>query len=125
MPKLTIGGKFEWFMNTLEECGIFVRKLSDREIEFYIFEELIIDAGSFLYQDNLEELEENGFISSEIKENALLLREKILGIKHTYLWNIESIRKSSEWLEIFELSDDIKREVHKMWTDEELEALKK
>ncbi|MGO2963956.1 MAG: hypothetical protein ACTIDE_15215 [Carnobacterium maltaromaticum] len=48
MEKLSIGGKFGWFLDTLSKIGIFVKNLSDREIETYIFEDFIVGVISFM-----------------------------------------------------------------------------
>lgn len=124
MKKLTIGGKFDWFMDTLNKSGVFVRTLSDKEIETYIFEDLIVGAVSCFNKNNLKELKDDGIIDEEIEEATLLLREKILLIDNSDIWNIDSVKTDSNWLDIFELSDWIKKKVHEMWTDEELEYLK-
>ncbi|HHT5797154.1 TPA: hypothetical protein ACSZA9_13360, partial [Listeria monocytogenes] len=42
----------------------------------------------------------------------------------TDLWNINSVRQSSEWLDIFRRSDELKRQLKERWSDEEIEYLK-
>lgn len=124
MKKLSIGGKFDWFLDTLNKSGVFIRDLSDKEIETYIFEDLIVGATSYFSKNNLKDLKENGMIDEKIEETTLILREKILDIDNSGLWNIDSVKKDSSWLEIFELSDCIKKKVHEMWTEEEIAYLK-
>ncbi|EFI83067.1 Uncharacterised protein [Listeria grayi] len=124
MEKLTLGGKFDWFMDTLEKSGMFILKLSNEEIETFIFEDLIVGVTSFFSKNNLIELKENGLIDENIEEQAALFREKVLNLDNTSLWNISSVRQSSEWLDVFKLSDDMKNELHERWSDEEIEYLK-
>lgn len=124
MEKLTLGGKFDWFMDTLEKSGMFILKLSNEEIETFIFEDLIVGVTSFFSKNNLIELKENGLIDENIEEQAALFREKVLNLDNTSLWNISSVRQSSEWFDVFKLSDDMKNELHERWSDEEIEYLK-
>ncbi|MBC1412690.1 hypothetical protein IBB74_07995 [Listeria welshimeri] len=123
MKKLSLGEKFDWFIDTLNKSGIFILNLSNKEIETFIFEDLIVGVTSFFSKNNLIELKENGLIDEEIEKKAYLLRKKILNIDNTNLWNIDSVRQSSEWLDIFELSDELSKKLHERWTDEEIEYL--
>lgn len=123
MKKLSLGEKFDWFIDTLNKSGIFILNLSNKEIETFIFEDLIVGVTSFFSKNNLIELKENGLIDEEIEKKAYLLRKKILNIDNTNLWNIDSVRQSSEWLDIFDLSDELSKKLHERWTDEEIEYL--
>ncbi|AIS58876.1 hypothetical protein [Listeria ivanovii] len=124
MKKITLGRKFDWFIDTLEKSGMFILELSNEEIETFIFEDLIVGVTSFFSKNNLIELKENGLIDEDIEKNAYLLRNKVLNIDNTSLWNINSVKQSSEWLDIFRLSDDLKNKLHERWSDEEIEYLK-
>ncbi|MBO0468771.1 hypothetical protein JZO73_14810 [Enterococcus plantarum] len=124
MKKLSLGEKFDWFIDTLNKSGMFILNLSDEEIETFIFEDLIVGVTSFFSKNNLIELKENGLIDEDIEEKAYLLRKKILNIDNTDLWNIDSVRQSSEWLDIFELSDELKKKLYDRWSDEEIKYLK-
>ena len=124
MKKLTLGKKFEWFIDTLEKSGMFILELSDEEIETFIFEDLTVGITSFFNRNNLIELKENGMIDESIEKKAYLLRKKVLNIDNTSLWNINSVRQSSEWLDIFKLSDELRKNLHERWSDEEIEYLK-
>ena len=124
MEKLSIGGKFDWFLDTLSKSGIFVKKLSDTEIETYIFEDFIIGVISFMHTKNLQELKEYGIIDDKIMKMSLDLREKTMKLDNTDLWNVESVKQASVWLEILELSDDIKSLINTKWTKEEIDYLK-
>ncbi|HBI6856633.1 hypothetical protein [Listeria seeligeri] len=124
MKKLTLGEKFDWFIDTLEKSGMFILELPNEEIETFIFEDLIVGVTSFFSKNNLNELKANGFINDDIEKNAYLLREKVLIIDNTDLWNISSLRNSSEWLDIFKLADELKIKLHEKWSDEEIQYLK-
>lgn len=124
MKKLTLGEKFDWFIDTLEKSGMFILDLSDKEIETFIFEDLIVGVTSFFSKNNLLELKENGLIDEDIEKNTYLLRQKVLSIENTSLWNINSVRQNSEWLVIFKLSDELKRKLNEKWSDEEIEYLR-
>ncbi|EAC6873113.1 hypothetical protein LMIV_0108 [Listeria monocytogenes FSL J1-208] len=124
MKKLTVGGKFDWYIDTLEKSGMFILELSNEEIETFIFEDFIVGVTSFFSKNNLSELKANEIIDEDMKKNAYLLREKVLKIDNTNLWNINSVRQSSEWLDIFRRSDELKRQLKERWSDEEIEYLK-
>ncbi|MBC2152099.1 hypothetical protein HCB00_11295 [Listeria innocua] len=124
MKKLTVGGKFDWFIDTLEKSGMFILELSNEEIETFIFEDFIVGVTSFFSKNNLSELRVNEIIDEDMEKNAYLLREKVLKIDNTDLWNINSVRQSSEWLDIFRRSDELKRQLKERWSDEEIEYLK-
>ncbi|MBC1908689.1 hypothetical protein HCA53_02750 [Listeria innocua] len=122
--KITVGGKFDWYINTLEKSGMFILELSNEEIETFIFEDFIVGVTSFFSKNNLSELKANEIIDEDMEKNAYLLREKVLKIDNTDLWNINSVRQSSEWLDIFRRSDELKRQLKERWSDEEIEYLK-
>ncbi|EAC2866809.1 hypothetical protein M5073_000008 [Listeria monocytogenes] len=124
MKKLTVGGKFDWYIDTLEKSGMFILELSNEEIETFIFEDFIVGVTSFFSKNNLSELKANEIIDEDMEKNAYLLREKVLKIDNTDLWNIISVRQSSEWLDIFRRSDELKRQLKERWSDEEIEYLK-
>ncbi|ELY0463010.1 hypothetical protein SLM20_002306 [Listeria innocua] len=124
MKKLTVGGKFDWYIDTLEKSGMFILELSNEEIETFIFEDFIVGVTSFFSKNNLSELRVNEIIDEDMEKNAYLLREKVLKIDNTNLWNINSVRQSSEWLDIFRRSDELKRQLKERWSDEEIEYLK-
>ncbi|HEL8274982.1 TPA: hypothetical protein U0C79_000835 [Listeria monocytogenes] len=124
MKKLTVGGKFDWYIDTLEKSGMFILELSNEEIETFIFEDFIVGVTSFFSKNNLSELKANEIIDEDMEKNTYLLREKVLNIDNTDLWNINSVRQSSEWLDIFRRSDELKRQLKERWSDEEIEYLK-
>ncbi|EAC2498920.1 hypothetical protein KV64_12610 [Listeria monocytogenes] len=124
MKKLTVGGKFDWYIDTIEKSGMFILELSNEEIETFIFEDFIVGVTSFFSKNNLSELKANEIIDEDMEKNAYLLREKVLKIDNTDLWNINSVRQSSEWLDIFRRSDELKRQLKERWSDEEIEYLK-
>lgn len=119
MEKLKIEKLFDFYIDTLEKCGMDILDLSNEMIGYYIFEELDIGATTFLYKDNVNRLLDEGFIDDDIYAKSILLREKIMRLQGTKLWNIESVKNTSEWKEILQLSDDIKQLIYQRWTDAE------
>lgn len=105
-----IDKRYEEFKHTLEQCGVFLLNLSDKKIEYHIFEEFDISARTLLFKDMLEIFLDEGIIDDSIKEKCLLLRERFVNIEPNKpeLWNVESVKNSKEWREILELSDEIK-----------------
>lgn len=105
-----IDKRYEEFRYTLGHCGTFLLNLSDKEIEYHIFEEFDISARTLLYKDMLEIFLDEGLIDDSIHEKCLLLRELFVNIESNQpnLWNVESVRNSKKWLEILQLSDEIK-----------------
>lgn len=103
--------RYEEFKHTLEHCGTFLLTLSDKEIEYHIFEEFDISARTLLYKDMLEIFLDEGLIDDSIKEKCLLLRDTFVNIQPNKpeLWNTESVRNSKQWKEILGLSDEIKK----------------
>lgn len=71
MEKLSNGGKIDWFLDTLHKTSVFVKTLSDTEIETYIFEDFIVGVISFMHTKNLQELKEYGVINDKIVEMSL------------------------------------------------------
>ncbi|MGG5341223.1 hypothetical protein [Enterococcus sp. AZ192] len=124
MKKLSMGGKFDWYIDTLYKSGVFIRDLSDEDIETNIFEDFIVGVTSYFSKNNIDGLKENGLIDEAISEQSLFLRKKVLGLDNSELWNIDSVKNNLTWLQVLELSDSIKEKLHEMWTDEELEYLK-
>lgn len=109
MRKITDNELFEFYIYTLNKCGLFLLNESDEIIGYSIFEEFDIGATTFLYKDNLNKLKDAGLISSDIVTKSLKLREMFIAIQNSNKWNLESVRTLPEWHKLFELSDEIKK----------------
>ena len=102
--------RYQRFVFTLNQCGKFLLDATDEDIETCIFEDFDIGVRGDICDDNLEIFIDEGWIDEEIKEKCLQLRSLFLAIQteQSQIWNIQSVRISKVWLEILELSDEIK-----------------
>lgn len=102
------------FINTLNECGIFLISADDEKIGYLIFEEFDIDVRSNLCDNNLSMFISEGWIDESIEEKCRKLRDSFCEIQTLYpqIWNIHSIRISEKWMEILKLSDEIKENLY-------------
>lgn len=121
---ITIGESFELFLETLKHSNSNVLTLSDELIEYYLLEEFAMEAPAYLSEFTLDRLRNEGIIDEEILGKSKKLQSVYFLIDQMKVWNSLSIKKSSEWKEIFSLSDQICELIHKKWTDEEIEYLK-
>lgn len=123
MRTISIGRSFELFLDTLSQCGKDILKMSDEMIAYYILEEFITGVSSFLNNFTLDRLENKGIIDPEISEKSKILQKKAMGIDNTERRSAKSIKNSTEWEEIINLSDEIKALVHEKWKNKEIEYL--
>jgi hypothetical protein len=105
----TVAEKMELFLDTLQKCGMHLLNADTITIEFNIFEEFDIGANSFLHISNLIILKDAGLINELVLNKSIELRNKFMVLQGGEKWNIESVKNSTEWLEILELSDEIIR----------------
>ena len=106
--------RYRRFINTLNECGTFLRSADDETIGYLIFEEFDIDVRSNLCGDNLAMFISEGWIDGVIEKKCRTLRDSFCEIQTRYphIWNINSVRTSEKWLEILRLSDEIKENLY-------------
>ncbi|KGR85307.1 hypothetical protein [Lysinibacillus odysseyi] len=121
---MTIGESFELLLETLKHSNSNVLTLSDELIEYYLLEEFAIEAPAYLSKFTLDRLSNEGIIDEEILGKCRELQSVYFLVDQIKVWDSPSIKKSSEWNEIFSLSDQICELIHKKWTDEEIEYLK-
>ena len=102
------------FINTLNECGIFLLSVDDEKIGYFIFEEFDIDVRSNLCDNNLAMFISEGWIDDPIEEKCKKMRDSFCEIQtlHPQIWNVNSVRTSEKWLEILKLSDEIKENLY-------------
>jgi len=102
-----------------------ILELTNNEIEYQIFEELATDYPGSLSKYTLTVLEESGIIDENIAHLSKDLQTKLLILERgNLLWNVDALKKSAEWKEILQLSDEIKELIHQKWSDEELVYLR-
>jgi len=125
MIKLTTEQSFDFYLTSLERCGMHILELTNNEIEYQIFEELATDYPGSLSKHTLTVLEESGIIDENIAHLSKDLQTKLLILERgNLLWNVDALKKSAEWKEMFQLSDEIKELIHQKWSDEELVYLR-
>lgn len=71
---------FEYYIYTLNKCGLFLLNENDKIIGYSVFEEFDTGATTFLHQDNLNKLKDAGYISSDILTKSLELRGMFFAI---------------------------------------------
>lgn len=105
---------YKRFINTLNECGVFLLSADNKTISYLIFEEFDINVRSDLCDDNLAMFISEGWIDESIEENCRKLRDSFCEIQSLYpqYWNINSVRTSEKWAEILKLSDEIKENLY-------------
>ncbi|MGC7931663.1 hypothetical protein ACP3VS_24070 [Lysinibacillus sp. VIII_CA] len=121
---ISIGESFKLFLETLKHSNSNVLTLSDDLIEYYLLEEFAIEAPAYLSEFTLDRLVNEGIIDEEIFEKSKKLKDVYFSMNQMKVWDSSSIKKSSEWKEIFSLSDQICELIHKKWTGKEIEYLK-
>ena len=96
------------YIDTLQQCGMHLLKMSDEDIGYHVFEEFDGGAISFLHENTLSELKKANLITETILQKSTELRNKFMALIDTEQWNVDSVKSSKEWREVLELSDEIK-----------------
>ena len=73
--------KYENLKKTIQECGSYLLTESDDTIKHNLFEEFSIDAISFLHEDTLNLLLNEGMIDEDILEKSIELRNSFMQFK--------------------------------------------
>ena len=120
MVKITVGKLFELYLDTLERCSENTKLLSDEAIEYNIFEEFIVGITSFFASVSLDRLMDNGLIDEQIYNDSEHLRTLTLELEEAVQWNLISFKNSESWDEIIKLSDKIKDNLRKKWTEQDI-----
>jgi hypothetical protein len=61
-----------------------------------------------MHKDNVQRLYEKGLISLNQFKKSILLREMVIILQKNDEWEFKHFRTSEKWIEIMELSDEIK-----------------
>lgn len=99
--------RYERFKDVLIRCDAKVVCQSDASVESVIFEDFDIDIPCYLCDENLEEFLEYNMIDHEIKESVIQLRNMFADLRKSEYWNVEAVRNSGQWRELFALSGEI------------------
>ena len=100
---------YECFKAGLSHCGVFLLELSDEDIEWHLFEEFDTDCVSFLHESTLNQLLKAGKITPYVADMSLMLSRRFRALENTSAWDVSAVRSSPVWLELFLLSDKIKK----------------
>lgn len=111
--ELSVEKRMNLYLDTLQNCGIHLLSEDAIAIGHSIFEEFDIGVISFLHVDNLSILKNASLINDQVMNKSIELRNKFMRLEGSDKWNVESVKSSSEWLEILELSDEIKKMLQK------------
>ena len=102
--------KYENFKKTIQECGSYLLTESDDTIKHNLFEEFSIDAISFLHEDTLNLLLDEGMINDDILEKSIELRNSFMQLdKNVELRSVEAVRTFQEWKRLLRISDEIRK----------------
>lgn len=99
---------YDYFLDTLSHCGIFILVSNKEDIEYQIFEEFDIGIISFLHENSLKQLLDSKFITFDVYNKCLLLRKKVLELQELDLWKIDLIKTNEKWRDVILLCDEIK-----------------
>ena len=105
---ITVSELFQFYMDTLKKCGIYLLSAENKVIEYNIFEEFDIGLVSFFHKNSLLRLVSGGFINCEVMEKSLKLRCLVNQLQQSDDWNVGAVKKSSAWREVLDLTDKIK-----------------
>ena len=111
MENISVDNLFGLYIDTINHCGEFLLKSEDEEIGYRIFEEFDIGAISFLHEQNLKILVDEGMIDNATSDLSKELRAKFMKLQGSSIWGVEFVKTSKEWLEIMKLSDKIREAV--------------
>lgn len=121
--KITVGKLFELYLDTLDKCSESTRNLTDEMIEYNIFEEFIVGVTSFLANNSLNDLLDNGLIDEHIFADSVELRKLTLKLDGSNQWNVSAFRNAESWNDIIAMSDKIKQEIQQKWSEKEIKEL--
>ena len=107
---IIIQERYENFKKTIQECGSYLLTESDDTIKHNLFEEFSIDAISFLHEDTLNLLLDEGMINDDILEKSIELRNSFIQLeKNVELLSVEAVRTVEEWKRLLRTSDEIRK----------------
>lgn len=107
---ISLEKRYENFKSTIEECGSYLLLEDDDTIKHNLFEEFSIDAISFLHEDTLNLLLNEGMIDDDILEKSIELRNSFMQLdKNVELRSVEAVRTFEEWKRLLRISDEIRK----------------
>lgn len=115
---------FECLLETLDASSSKLLSLDDEMLGYTVFEDLSIDYTTFLQSYTLDALIDAYIITDEISDKCKILRNKISEIENSELWDMEYIKTDAKWLEVMNLSDEIKKMIIDIWGENCVESVK-
>ena len=113
MKPLSYAKLYEFFLQTLDHCGLFLLNEDADSIEWHLFEEFDSGSITFLHENTLDCLLDGGNITAEVYSLCQSLRKKFRDLEETSLWQVEAVCLTPEWYEILSLADKIKNMVNR------------
>lgn len=111
MKTMTDQERIGLFNDTLNKCGKYLLLEDNETIEYNIYEDFDIGVHSFMHIDNLQKFYEKGLISLSQFNKSIQLRDMVINLQSTGEWEFKHFRISEKWMEIMELSDEIKNNI--------------
>lgn len=101
--------KYRFFHNTIKKSCTDFSFERESIIETYIFEDLNIEIRCYLSEENLALFLERGWITDDIKEKCSEFKTIFysLEVKHPELWNVDAVKNSVQWKELFDKAKEI------------------
>ena len=107
---ISLEERYENFRKTIQECGSYLLTESDDTIKHNLFKEFSIDVISFLHEDTLNLLLDEGMINDDILEKSIELRNSFIQLeKNVELLSVEAVRTVEEWKRLLRTSDEIRK----------------
>ena len=107
MAEITVHELYVLYIDTIGRCTSELRRQSDDEINYNLFEKFDVGVWSFLHESALFKLRQGGFLDEEMLAMSKEVRERWLALQNKS-WTIEGIKNKAEWQELFELCDRLK-----------------
>ncbi len=123
MKRLTVGESFDGYLRSLKLRDD-VTRMNDKELYYYIFDEFLGNITAYISSYTLDRLENEGIIDKNIYDISSNIRNELLEMVNGPYWNVNAIKTSGQWEQIFEKLKKLDVLIHRRWTDEEIEYLK-
>lgn len=123
MKRLTVGESFDGYLRSLKLRDD-VTRMNDKELYYYIFDAFLGNITAYISSYTLDRLENEGIIDKNIYDISSNIRNELLEMVNGPYWNINAIKTSGQWEQIFEKLKKLDVLIHRRWTDEEIEYLK-
>jgi hypothetical protein len=104
--EITTEQLYDLYLDTARKCTSRINSMSDEDIEYNLYEEFDIGVLSFFHTDSLSRLFDAGKISEKTVSLSKEIREIWIELQ-TKKWEINEIKKDSDWQKLFLLCDEL------------------